>query len=89
MNLPFTQEQFFALFAEYNRAVWPAQLVLVCLAIAMAAGVLTNPARAGRLVSYGLAVLWAWTAVAYHLALFREINPATVVTSALGKPSAR
>ena len=88
MDLPFTREQFLDLFAAYNVAVWPAQLVLVCLAIAMMAGVLTHPTRAGRLVSYGLAVLWAWGAIAYHLAFFRAINPAAPVFAAIALATA-
>jgi len=30
--IPFTAEQFFEVFAAYNRGIWPAQLVLVGLA---------------------------------------------------------
>jgi Family of unknown function (DUF6064) len=29
MNLPFSQSEFFAVFAAYNSAVWPVQLLLV------------------------------------------------------------
>jgi hypothetical protein len=76
MDLPFTRAQFFDVFAAYNLAVWPAQWVLACLAIAMAAAVGWSPLRAGHAVAYGLALLWAWTAVAYHLPFLRAINPA-------------
>jgi len=76
MNLPFTQEQFFEIFPAYNVAVWPAQFVLNVLAIAMVVLVLRAPERAERLVSYGLALLWCWLALAYHLAFFWSINPA-------------
>ena len=31
--LPFATEQFFALFASYNAAIWPAQLVAYALGI--------------------------------------------------------
>ncbi len=30
-ELPFTAEQFFAVFTAYNRSVWPAQIVLSAL----------------------------------------------------------
>ena len=79
MNLPFTQDQFFGVFAAYNVAVWPAQFVLTALAIAMLVIVLWMPERAGRPVSYGLALLWCWLALAYHLAFFWRINPAAPV----------
>jgi hypothetical protein len=43
MQLPFTREQFFELFAAYNAALWPA-LVLLWIASA-AAGVLLLTSR--------------------------------------------
>lgn len=76
MNLPFSQAQFFEVFAAYNLALWPAQVALNALAMAMLAVVLWAPRRAGRLVSWGLALLWTWQALAYHLAFFWSINPA-------------
>lgn len=76
MKLPFTQEQFFELFAEYNEAVWPLQLVFNVAAIAMVVILIRTPGRAGKLVSFGLAFLWFWVAVVYHLAFFWRINPA-------------
>ena len=32
--LPFSQDAFFALFEQYNRAIWPAQIVAYVLALA-------------------------------------------------------
>jgi hypothetical protein len=84
VDLPFTRTQFLEVFAAYNLAVWPAQLLLTGLAIAMAGGVAIAPARAGRWVCLGVAALWTWTALAYHLAFFRAINPAAPLFAALG-----
>ena len=36
--LPFTREAFVALFAQYNLAVWPIQVLAYVLGIAMVAG---------------------------------------------------
>lgn len=88
MNLPFTREQFFEVFAAYNTAVWPAQFVLVLIAIALLVVIFRTPARAGRIVSYGLALLWTWLGLAYHLTFFREINPAAPVFAAISLASA-
>lgn len=81
--LPFTREQFTAVFADYNAAVWPAQVVAYVLGLAMVAAVL-RPSPAGhRLVSTGLALMWAWTGVAYHGLFFAVINPAALGFAAL------
>ena len=34
MQLPFTVEQFYDVFREYNTTLWPAQVFLVALAVA-------------------------------------------------------
>jgi hypothetical protein len=80
MTLPFTVQEFVKLFGRYNQAVWPAQVALNGLAIAVVAFTLQRSARA---VSALLALLWVWTAVAYHLAFFSEINPAAPLFAAL------
>jgi hypothetical protein len=76
MNMPFTTEQFFELFGRYNTAVWPAQVVLVGMALAVIALVIRGKPGDGRWVSLMLAILWAWMALAYHFAFFTAINPA-------------
>ena len=75
MHLPFTVEQFYAVFGSYNEAVWPAQWLLFALALA-AVILLFVPRRwNARAISAILAGLWAWMAVAYHFAFFARINP--------------
>lgn len=88
MNLPFSQDQFFGSIAAYNVAVWPAPVVLTLLAVAMVVLVMCRPERAGRIVSYGLALLWGWMALAYHLAFFWRINPAAPFFAAVSLAAA-
>ena len=75
MLLPFTTEQFFGVFAAYNIAVWPAQVLLTSLAVAATVLVFIPSRWSGRAVSTVLALLWAWIALAYHLAFFSAISP--------------
>lgn len=76
MILPFTVEQFFETFARYNTGVWPAQWMLNLLALAVIVLVVRGGASNGAWIAAALAALWAWMALAYHLAFFTEINPA-------------
>jgi hypothetical protein len=82
MTLPFTRAEFLALFGAYNTALWPFALVL-WLASAAALALVLGGKRIDRAVSSLLAVHWAWSGVAYHLALFTRINPAAWVFGAL------
>ena len=76
MALPFTVEQFYGVFRDYNAAVWPAQWFLVALALVAVGAVLRPQPWSGIVVSAILGVLWAWIALIYHLAFFAQISPA-------------
>lgn len=82
-RLPFTEDQFFQVFAAYNRAVWPAPVVLTLLALGVAVLVWRRPGAAGPWAAWFLAALWTWTGAVYHLLHFLEINPAAVLFGAL------
>lgn len=75
VQLPFTREEFFAVFAAYNEAVWPAQVLLVLLAVVSVILVREPRSWSGFAIALILAVLWSWMGLAYHLAFFTEINP--------------
>jgi len=83
MQLPFTHEQFYGVFREYNQALWPAPLLLTGLAVAAIVFVLRPHRWSGIAISSVLAMLWIWLALAYHLAFFTEINPLAYVFSAM------
>jgi hypothetical protein len=81
--LPFTPKQFFDVFATYNDAIWPAQLVAYLLGVLAAFSLFAASARSDRLIAGVLAVMWAWTGVGYHLAFFGLINKAAYLFGAL------
>ena len=84
MQLPFTREQFFDVFAAYNAALWPGVLALWIASVVMAVLLFARSPRAcDRVVSALLAVHWAWSALAYHVAFFTSINPAAWFFAAL------
>jgi len=77
MSLPFTADEFFDLFAHYNRLLWPAAVVLwLAAAVVLVIAFGGPPRRRPRPVSLVLAVLWLWSGAVYHAALFTRINPA-------------
>jgi hypothetical protein len=78
MTLPFSRSEFFAVFARYNDAVWPAQLVLYALAIAVVILILRRSSTAARGTLLSLAALWLWMGVVYHAGFFASVNPAAI-----------
>ncbi|AKU12767.1 hypothetical protein AzCIB_2874 [Azoarcus sp. CIB] len=81
MPLPFSAEQFYEVFRAYNDAVWPAQVLLLALAVTALTLVIWPRTWSGVVIAGILGVLWAWLALAYHLAFFSRINPLAYVFS--------
>lgn len=79
MNLPFTIEQFLNVFAEYNQAVWPFQIVLNLFALS-AIILCFKKVKPGDKINSGiLAFLWLWIGMVYHIMHFTSINKAAYV----------
>jgi uncharacterized protein DUF6064 len=74
--LPFTSEQFVAVFAGYNAAIWPAQVAAYLLGTLAALLLFRRSLWSDRIIAAILALMWAWTGLAYHLLFFATINKA-------------
>jgi hypothetical protein len=74
--LPFTPEQFVAVFTKYNAAIWPAQIVAYILGSLAVLMLFRRGLWSNRIIAGILALMWAWTGFAYHLPLFATINKA-------------
>jgi Family of unknown function (DUF6064) len=74
MQLPFTKDQFFKLFAAYNQALWPALIALWIASIVVSVLLLTPRRPPDRWISALLATHWAWSALAYYAGFFTSIN---------------
>lgn len=83
VTAPFTAAQFMGVFAAYNAAIWPAQVIAAALGV-LALGALAAPADLReRLILSILAVLWAWCGIGYHLLFFSAISPAANLFAAV------
>ena len=81
--LPFTLDQFISVLIAYNHAIWPIQIVAYVVGLAML-GLLFRPGlTSSRLIAGGLALMWAWTGIAYHWLQFTTINRAAYGFAAL------
>jgi hypothetical protein len=75
MNLPFTTDDFLAVFTAYNAAIWPIQIAAYGFGLVAAAAVLVPRYELMRLAFAALAILWAVTGIGYHMMFFSSINP--------------
>ncbi len=76
MNLPFTVDQFLQVFANYNNAVWPLQVVLNLFALIVIYLAVKRSSFTDKVVPFVLSFLWIWMGWVYHISFFSAINPA-------------
>jgi hypothetical protein len=81
--LPFTPDQFLAVFASYNQAIWPMQIGAYQLGGLAVALLFWRPQGADRVIAGILAAMWLWTGIAYHALFFSAINQAAYPFAAL------
>ena len=79
---PFSSDDFFGVFARYNESMWPLPLLLVAAGLAVAVMASSAPRRSRRLMAT-LAALWAYMAIAYHLAFLTSLTPVALLFAAL------
>lgn len=81
--IPFTIDQFLNVFARYNVAVWPAQIVLYAIALCAIGLALQRSRDFSRSINCLLSVLWLWSGIVYQLIFFSRINNAAYLFGAL------
>ena len=75
--LPFTEEQFLAVFARFNATLTiPIDLLWI---VTLAALTLSSRRPASRLLVAVLVLHWLWSGLVYHWGYFIDINPAARV----------
>jgi hypothetical protein len=79
MNMPFTVDQFMEVFATYNLAIWPMQIVAYLLGAGALVLAFRRMRHSGRIISAVLSFFWIWNGAAYHLSYFSHINKAAFV----------
>lgn len=83
MKTPFTVEQFFDVFNNYNEAVFPMQAVFYLLSLFVVYLIIKPKSGTEKIVSGVLALLWLWMGIVYHLVFFTAVNNAAYLFGAM------
>lgn len=81
--MPFTTEQFFMIFEDYNKTVFPLPWIFLFLGIIAIYAVLSKKSGKNNFVGSILAVIWIWIGIVYHIIFFSSINPAAYIFGGL------
>lgn len=74
MKTPFTTEQFFSVFENYNHSIFPIQIILFFLGVCALIMIGSTIKQKDKFVAGFLGFLWLWIGIAYHIAFFSGIN---------------
>lgn len=74
--MPFSVNEFFGVFARYNEAIWPAQVLAYLAALVAIAQLFWAHPWQATIVTWILAAMWAINGVGYHWLFFTDVNPA-------------
>ncbi len=75
MNPPFTAEQFFEVFKNYNESVFPMQVVFYLLSFTAIYLVFKPNYKSDKIISIVLSFFWIWMGIVYHIIFFSSVNP--------------
>jgi hypothetical protein len=76
MKTPFTIEQFFEVFQNYNSSVFPFQLIFIIIGIVSVFLIHGKKDITSKLITGFLGFLWLWIGIVYHVVFFTSINKA-------------
>lgn len=79
MKPPFTLDQFFDVFKNYNETVFPAQIFLYLTSFSAIYLLIKPTSSSNRIISGLLAFFWLWMGIVYHLIFFTKINNAAYI----------
>lgn len=83
MKLPFTIEQFLAVFRLYNESVWPIQIFFNLLALVCLYFIFRRTSISDKFISISLALFWLWMGIVYNIIFFTSINKAAYLFGSL------
>lgn len=76
MRIPFSTDDFLAVFERYNSDVWPVQIFFYALAIMAVVSLVIRFEKGSQMVNQLLSVLWLWMGIVYLIKYFSSINSA-------------
>jgi len=74
--MPFTVDEFFDVFARYNNAILPMQVIAYLAAAVAFAQLRATGLWQSKVITATLAAMWAMNGIGYHLMFFTDVNPA-------------
>lgn len=79
MIVKFSFDEFMAMLADYNKAIWPLQIVVYLVTIAILIMMLLQARLSGKILAAWLGILWIWVGIAFNLIFFSRLTQLGIV----------
>lgn len=79
IKFPFTVKEFLDIFAQYNQAIEPMQIVMYILGLGSIFLVMKENKYSNKLILAVLSFMWLWMGMVYQIKFFSSINKAAFV----------
>jgi hypothetical protein len=83
MKIPFSTEEFFLTFANYNQDIFPIQILFYLLSIFILYLLVKKNYDSSNVISLILGFFWIWMGFVYHILFFSQINQAAYIFGVL------
>lgn len=80
--IAFSQDAYFSIFAHYNMAIWPAQIIAYALGLLIVFAAVKPFNDSDKLIVALLALSWIWMGIVYNIMHFAVINWGAMVFGA-------
>jgi hypothetical protein len=74
MNLKFSFDEFMAMLADYNDAIWPLQIIVYLVTIAILVMMFMKIRHTGKIIAAWLGILWIWVGIVFNLIYFSRVT---------------
>jgi len=74
MNLKFSFDEFMAMLADYNDAIWPLQIIVYLVTISIIVMIFMRVRHSGKILAVWLGMLWIWVGIVFNLIYFSRVT---------------
>ncbi len=83
MNFKFSFDGFMAMLADYNNAIWPLQIIVYLVTIAIIVMIFMQVRHSGKIIAVWLGILWIWVGIVFNFIFFSKLTQLGIVFGVL------
>ena len=79
MDFKFSFDEFMAMLADYNDAIWPLQIIVYLVTVSILVMIFLQVRHSGKILTAWLGMLWIWVGIVFNLIYFSKVTQGGIV----------